>query len=198
MFIPWGYPALGRDSRGSKKRLASQLEGGTMKLLPKKIFLFLLFSMIFPVVALADPEKIITATISPTLVSLTIDISTVDYGAVPLGTIDRAPLSDPKVSVIHNGNVNEDFKIRGSNAVSNITWTLAVTPGSNQYVHKYGMAIPPAIPDSFTPMTVSNGDFATDLAPSESRNLKLRISTPTSTSSYSQLTTSVYLTALQH
>ena len=169
-----------------------------MNLLPKVVFLFILFSIIFPTAVLADPEKTITATVLPTLVSLTIDISAVDYGSVPLGTIERAPLNDPKISVIHNGNVNEDFAIRGSNAISNITWTLSDSPGANLYVHKYGVAAPPAIPDSFVPMSASNANFAINLTPSESRNLKLRISTPTSTNSYSQLTASVYLTALQH
>lgn len=162
------------------------------------IFLFL-FLQIFTLPVLADSQKVISVTINPILVSLDVNTSSVTYGPVSMGDIDISPQGDPAILISQNGNVNEDFSIRGDNAVSTgTTWTLASTTGVSQYVHKYGATPAPEIPTGFGPLTTANNTFSANVAPGGGRNLKLKISTPSSTTTYSQFTTTVVLTAVQH
>ena len=88
--------------------------------------------------AIAATEDSVSATVTPQLVSLTMTSD----GNVAYGTLasnasqDTVALTDTQ-TVQNNGNVNEDFRIRSSDAVSAGTnWDLGATTDIDQYVHQ--------------------------------------------------------------
>ena len=129
--------------------------------------------------ALAATEQGVSATVTPQLVSLTITTNgSVAYGTLAANTSQDTTTSgvDDTETVQNNGNVNEDFDIRSSDAVSAGTdWDLELTTGSDQYVHEFST-------DNGTtytnfPADNSNTSLAGPVAASASQSFDLKITT---------------------
>jgi len=128
----------------------------------------------------AAQEAVVTATVSTEVVSVSVNPTSADYGTLPVGTVDAPPDGNPDFTVTNIGTVNEDFNLRGAEAVNGgNSWNLAATPGAEQYVHKYD---PAGSPDTYTPLTLNAAEssLATDKAPTTAINFKLQLSMPTS------------------
>lgn len=148
----------------------------------------------------------ITATVTPQLVSVTVDVSNVGYGTQNLSTTDNTPTGDPEITATNNGNVAENFTIKGDDATdgSNI-WTLSNTAGADAYVHKFNNDTG-TYPDSSSvaldkagkslSTSVSGGSSCTTFCTGGgSEAFKLRMDTPASTSSFAEHSTTVTVVA---
>lgn len=157
--------------------------------------------------ALAATEEGVTATVTPQLVSVTVDVSSVGYGTQNLSTTDNKPTGDPEITATNNGNVAENFTIKGDDATaSGSTWTLSTTAGASAYVHKYNADTGGTYPDlssvalDKTGKSLSTGvsggtSCTTTCTGGGSEAFKLRMDTPTSTSSFAEHSTTVTVVA---
>lgn len=119
--------------------------------------------------------------------------SEVDYGVMAPGTEALSPV----LQVVNDGSVAEDLLIKGANATCGAgTWTLADTPGADQYSHLYGIGM---IPASYTPLSTTDASYlGTDVVVGGTVNFRLKIQTPTSSTVYGQYATTVTILAVAH
>lgn len=159
----------------------------------------LLISILAVAFALPTSASVeITATATPELISIKIANgypSTVDYGVLDLGYANAAPTGDPVLRVENNGNIQEDFKIKGADATTTgSTWELSDTQGSKKYVHKFGVG---SSPSTYTALNKSGAVLVNDIDPDSTQDFKLRIEMPSSSDSYEQHSTTVTVVAEQ-
>lgn len=135
--------------------------------------------------------------LNPTaVISVTVEDGVVSYGTIPTNTSKStcsSELNDAQI-VTNNGNVAEDFLIKGADSDN---WTLGSSVGANQYVHQFRSGSCSSF-SAGTALTTSDQAFSSNVAVSGTVTLNLQLTTPNSTSSYSQQTTSVTVTATQH
>ena len=154
----------------------------------------------------ADPAESqkIRATVTPKLISVELSEASISYGTLVLGTSDQSPEGDPVITATNNGTVEEDFSIKGSNALLQgegaHTWTLEDSPGDSDYTHEFGIG---SSPSSYGPLDTSGKTLAEDLDPKTgSEDFKLRISLPTSmqggADDYGEYELFVTITATEH
>jgi len=83
-------------------------------------------------------EQSVTATVTPQLVALSILDGEVNYGFLGAeATKNTLTLSDPQ-TVTNNGNVVENFLIRGQDSTPS-NWILAATAASEAYRHEFSI-----------------------------------------------------------
>ncbi len=139
--------------------------------------------------ALAADNDAVTATVTPTLVAVSITDGVVDYGTLGAGT-SKDTLSPADTQVVSNdGNINEDFVIKGQNSTPD-GWTLAATAASEAYKHEFTTT------GTFgTALTTTNQSLSAGVASSGTVNLDLKITTPTSTTATNQQNVDVVVQA---
>lgn len=143
--------------------------------------------------ALAADTAGVSATVTPQLISVSVSPGSVAYGTVPLSQTDVAPSPDSVITATNNGNVTEKFEIKGANST---TWTLSdVAVAANTFMHKFGLwngvtlgALTALHNTTYKTLQASVGAGGT-------QDFKLRISTPTSTTTYATESTSVTVLA---
>jgi hypothetical protein len=134
-------------------------------------------------------------TASATIISVSVSDGAVAYGTLPLNTSKStctSELNDAQI-VTNNGNVTENFLIRGQNSAN---WTLAATAGTDQYVHKFLNGTCSTFSGG-TALTTSDQTFATGIPPNGTAILNLQITTPTATNYFTQQSVNVTITAVQ-
>jgi len=134
-------------------------------------------------------------TASATIISVSVSDGTIAYGMLPLNTSKStctSELNDAQI-VTNNGNVTENFLIRGQNSAN---WILAATAGTDQYVHKFLNGTCSTFSGGTT-LTTSDQTFATGIAPNGTATLNLQITTPTATNYFTQQSVNVTITAVQ-
>lgn len=153
-----------------------------------------LFLSSFNQMASAATTAVVTATVTPQNISITL---TTD-GSVAYGTQTLSSTADTTSNgvndtetVQNNGNVTEDFDIKGANSAA---WTLGATAGSNQYAHKFCITTCDSSP-TWTALTTNDQVLAASVAASGTQAFDLQLLVPTSTSSYTQQSLSVTVTA---
>ncbi len=165
----------------------------------KKILLISLISIsaaVFVLPTSASGPAEITATVTPELISIKIADgypSSVTYGTLDLGYANAAPIGNPVLRVENNGNIEENFRIRGADAIaSGSTWTLAGAQGPKQYIHEFA-----PVGGSYSVLTKNpSGDFlVNDIAKGSTQDFKLRLSMPSSTDSFGEHSTTVTVIA---
>jgi hypothetical protein len=141
----------------------------------------------------------VSATVTITEISVSVSDGGVDYGIIGLSsTADTTATGVDDTQVITNGgNVPIDINILGTNTTS---WSLSNTAiGADQFMHKYCTSSCDsggtwtAISTGYTSM-VSNIPDTT----SNTQDFDLEISTPSSTTDYTQQTTTVTIQASEH
>ena len=139
----------------------------------------------------------VSATVTAQNVSLTVSTGTISYGTIPLGSSKSTITTDLNESqtVTNNGNVAEDFNIKGLDTGN---WTLAATPGSEQYTHKFCTTSCTNPPTGFTALTTSYQTLASNIAALGTQKFDLQITTPTSTATFTQQTVQVSIQAVAH
>jgi hypothetical protein len=128
-------------------------------------------------------------------VSVSVSDGAISYGTIPANSTKStctSELNDAQ-TVTNNGNVNENFLIRGQNSAN---WTLAATAGTDQYVHKFLNGACSTFSGG-TALTTSDQSFATGISPSGTATLNLQMNTPNPSTVYTQQSVDVTITAVQ-
>ncbi|MCL4415127.1 MAG: hypothetical protein M1365_00275 [Actinobacteria bacterium] len=133
-------------------------------------------------------------TINPAVsISITSDGS-VGFGLTPLNTAKDTTsggINDPETISIDSGPANLDVKSTLFSQGGN-TWSLGSSNGSNQV--KWEFSKDGSIWNTFAAVD-TNYTFDTNVAQGQTRNLYLRLTTPTSTGSYDQFSATITITA---
>jgi len=163
------------------------------KKLLSTISLFSLFSFLivsgFPVQAASTAT--VTATVTVQNISVSVSDGTVAYGTLSLNTSAGTNGSDTQTAT-NNGNVTETLLIKGQNTAA---WTLAATAGSDQYRHMFCTSSCASPTTNYTALTTSNQTLGSSIATSGTATFDLYLTSPTSSSSYTQQSVDVTVTA---
>lgn len=135
------------------------------------------------------------ARVSEGVVSVVVTPTSVAYGTVALG-MGKNTTSGQHLTVTNNGTVNENFKIKSSNATrdSGTTWALGATAGNNTFTHAFSTNSG----SNWTPMSTPDAyyDLASSIAPNATQTFDLQIGMPTSTNDYAQHTIIITILAV--
>jgi len=124
----------------------------------------------------------------------------VGYGVMAPGTeaipATYTPGTYSYLRVENNGSVAEDLLIKGVDATCGAgTWTLAATPGADQYSHLYGIGQSPV---SYSLLSTAASTLGSNVAVGGTVDFNLKILTPTSSTVYGQYSTTVTILAVAH
>lgn len=139
--------------------------------------------------ALAAESAQVSATVTPGIISVIVDNSSVAYGTVEVPSTDNTPTGDTIIGATNNGGVPENFTIRGADATGDTeTWTIVDgAPGGSttfNYNHKFldcDNDSACSSPTAANNMTTALEALATNVAKTNTEYFKLRLSTPTET-----------------
>jgi hypothetical protein len=128
-----------------------------------------LVGMVVGVVAQAD--NTVTATVTPGVVSVSLDRNTTSYGIMLIGESKADPAGAITATA---GSVEININFTGADATYNdYAWTLTGTPGEDAYKHSA------TIGSTETPLTTGAQTLVTDLAAAGTEDFTLKIYTPT-------------------
>ena len=141
-------------------------------------------------------------TLTYPLISVSVSDGSVAYGILATSTskdTTSGGLNDSQ-SATNDGTAAEDFNIIGQ---SSANWTLAGSPGANQYSHQFckagsGSPDPCDASPTWTSLSTSYQQLASNIASTSSQRFDLKINTPTSTSATAQQTVNITIQAVQH
>lgn len=137
----------------------------------------------------------VAATVTVQNVSVSVNSGTVSYGTLATNTSAGTNGSNSQ-TVTNAGNVAEDFNIRGQNSAN---WTLAGSAGTDAYIHRFCTATCGSAPTNYTALTTSYAGLgAGNIASSGTQNFDLYITTPTSSSVFTQQSVDVTVQAVAH
>jgi hypothetical protein len=145
--------------------------------------------------ALAATTGSVSATVTTQNISVAVTDGTVSYGTLASNTSKStiaADLNDLQTAT-NDGNLAEDFNIRGQNSAN---WTLAATTGTDQYVHRFCIASCGTPPTNYTALTTSYQALATNKAPAGTQTFDLQITTPNPSTVYTQQSVDVTVQAV--
>jgi hypothetical protein len=157
----------------------------------------LVIMMIGPSVLASNDTATVSATVTVQSISVSVSPGTVTYGTLAQNsTKSTCDLSDPQ-TVTNDGNVAEDFNIKGQNSAN---WTLGTTPGSDVYVHKFSTSTCGSINWATAPTlaTSTYATMATNVATSSNVTLNLQINTPNPSTVFTQQSVDVTVQAVAH
>ena len=138
-------------------------------------------------------QGLIVITYSPIIISVTVTDGVVSYGTLPAGgssDTTSSGLNDLQTAT-NDGTVTQNFNIKGQNSGN---WTLAASAGSEQYVHQFSTNAG----SNWTALTTSYQTLGTSIAASGTKTFDLKVTVPTSTSSYTQQSIDVMVQAVQY
>jgi len=143
-------------------------------------------------VAVQAADPIVTATVTPGEISVSVDRNTVGYGIMLLNDSKVDPLGAITATA---GTSEVDINFTGADATySTYIWTLAGTPGTDIYEHSA------TINTTETALTTSAQTLVSDLTAGASEDFTLKMYTPTTGSTETSLgneySTTVTLTAI--
>ena len=141
----------------------------------------------------------VAATVTVQNISVTVADGTVAYGTLGVSTskdTTSGGLNDTQVAT-NNGNVAENFAIKGSNSAN---WTLAGAAGADAYVHQFctagtGSPDPCDATPTYTALTTVNQTLASSVAVSGTKRFDLKITTPTSSTNFTEQSVNVTVLA---
>ncbi|MCU0652974.1 MAG: hypothetical protein MUD10_01830 [Candidatus Pacebacteria bacterium] len=135
----------------------------------------------------------VTATVTLQNISLTVTSGTVAYGIIAAGQSAGTNSTSQTQTVTNNGNVSEDFNIKGINSTN---WTLGATAGTDTYSHKFCSTSCANAPTGYTALTTSDQTLSAGIAPSGTKSLDLYLTVPTSSSYFTEQSVNVTVTAI--
>ena len=140
----------------------------------------------------------VAATVTAQNISVSVTSGTVAYGTLAANSTKSTIATDlnDTQTATNNGNVAEDFTIKGQNSGN---WTLGAAAGVDTYVEQFCVSSCTTPPTNFTALTTSNQPLgAGNLAANGTQTFDLRINTPTSSSVTTQQSVDVTITAAAH
>jgi len=137
----------------------------------------------------------VNATVTAQNISVSVADGTVAYGVLAVNSSKSTTTTDLNdlQTATNGGNVAENFNIKGSNSAA---WTLAATPGAEQYTHKFCTTSCTTPPTNYTALTTNYQTLGTAIATSGTKTFDLQITTPTSTATYTAQTVDVTVQAV--
>lgn len=156
---------------------------------------FLISAFFFlPVGARAADTGSVTATVTLQNVSVSVTDGTVTYGTLGLNSSEDTTsggINDSQTAT-NNGNVAVDLNIRGANSTD---WTLGSSAGNNTYRHRFCTSNCDVSP-TWTDLTTNYNTLATNVAASGTQVFDLEITTPTTSSVYTEQSVNVTVQAV--
>lgn len=139
----------------------------------------------------------VNATVTAQNVSVTVADGAIAYGILAVSTSKSTISTDLNdlQTATNSGNVPEDFNIKGSNSAA---WTLAATPGVEQYSHKFCTASCTTPPTNYTALTTSYQTLGLNIATAGTKTFDLQLSTPTSTAVFTAQNVDITIQAVAH
>jgi len=139
----------------------------------------------------------VSATVKVQSISVSVSPGTVDYGTLTANSIEDTTSNGVNTSqtATNDGNVTEDFNIKGEDVSAGCSWTLAETQGDEQYFHNFCTSDCDSNPN-WTALTTSYQTLATGVSESGSQEFDLQIGVPSSTSCTAQATATVTVQAV--
>lgn len=162
-----------------------------MKRLLPVVFVFVLLSLLVTGVVRAATSATVAATVTVQNISVTVADGAVSYGILGNNASAGTNASDTQTAT-NNGNVAEDFVIKGQNTAS---WTLGATAASDQYIHRFCTATCGSAPTNYTALTTNNQTLATNVAASGTQTFDLYLTTPNPSTVFTQQSVDVIVTA---
>ena len=153
-----------------------------------------LVGMIITMEALAADTATVTATVTVQNISVSVSDGEVSYGTLAVNTSQDTTSGnlDDSQTATNDGNVTENFNIKGQDSAA---WTLASSAGADQYVHEFCTSNCDTSP-TWTALTTDYQTLATGIEASGTQVFDLKITTPTSTSSYDEQSVDVTVQAV--
>lgn len=153
--------------------------------------------LLFAPLVFAATEETVTATATVSNISLTVSDAAVAYGTLTVSTTQDTTNTgvDDSQTATNNGNVAEDFNIRG---VDSANWTLSATAGSEQYTHKFCNNGTCDGTPTWTALTTTYQTLATAVATSGTQEFDLELGTPTTTANYTQQSVNAQVQAVEN
>lgn len=141
----------------------------------------------------AATSATVAATITVQNVSVTVSDGSVAYGTLSASAAKDTTSTgtDDSQTATNNGNVTQDLNIRGQNSAN---WTLAGTIGADQYKQEFCTTTCDSTP-SWTALTTSNQTLQASLAASGTKVFDLKITAPSSSTSFVQQSVDVIVQA---
>ena len=154
-----------------------------------------LFFLFFVLPINAATTAIVAATVTVQNISVSVSDGSIAYGT--LGTNSSAGTSGTDTqTATNNGNVAEDFNIKGQNSAN---WTLGSASGSDTYVHQFCSATCGSAPTNYTKLTTNYQALgAGNVTANGTQTFDLYITTPTSSSVFTQQSVDVTVQAVAH
>jgi hypothetical protein len=151
-----------------------------MKSLIASMAIVALAAMLVGTAVLATDTGNISATVTASVIAMTVTDGSVAYGTVST-TADTTSSGVNDTQTLQNaGTVNVDFEIKGYNSTGQV-WTLAGSAGDATYAHKTCKTTCDSSP-SWTAITTGWTDLDTGKTPSSTTALDLQVTVPTSNS----------------
>jgi len=144
---------------------------------------------VFPVQA--SNEATVVATVTVENISVSVDSGVVSYGILGLNDTAGTHSSDTQTAT-NEGNVPATILIKGQDTAA---WTLGTTAGVNTYVHQFCTSDCATPTTNYTPLTLNNQELVSNLSAAGQETFDLFINTPTSSSSFSEQSVDVTVTA---
>jgi len=130
------------------------------------------------------------------IVSVSVSDGIVAYGTLGQNSTKgthSGDLNDLQTAT-NDGNVTEDFNIKGQNSTN---WTLGATAATDVYVHQFCTSTCTTPPTNYTALTTSYATLATGIAASGNQTFDLYINTPNTSSVFTQQSVDVIIQAVQ-
>lgn len=161
------------------------------------IISLILSSMIFAPLAKAADNAQVTATVTVQEIAVSVSDASIAYGTLETsGTQSTLAAGvDDMQTITNDGNVNQDFDIKGSNSGN---WTLGATQDEDQYFHKFCNDTDldcSNTSSNYTALTTSDQAIDTSIAADGTVDFQLFIGVPSSTTYYAEQNVNVTITA---
>lgn len=181
-------------------RISVKKQNLWLLLLPILLSFASLFS--FAPIAQAGTTATVTSTVTVQNVSVSVSSGTVSYGTLAtntsLSTLASPGLGDQQTAT-NNGNVAEDFNVKGQDSAN---WILDTANSTlDHYIHKFCVAScgTDASPTNFTALTTSYAALgAGNVATSGTQTFDLRITTPQTSDNFTSQSVDVTVQAVAH
>lgn len=142
--------------------------------------------------AFAGTTATVTSTVTVQNVSVSVSDGSISYGTLATNSSAGTNGTDLQTAT-NNGNVTEDLNIKGQNSAN---WTLGATAGADQYTHKFCVTSCATAPTNYTALTTSYQSLKTSLATSGTQTFDLYITTPTSSTNFTQQSVDIIVQAV--
>lgn len=133
-------------------------------------------------------EASVAATVTAELITISVADGSVDYGILPISTIEDTTVNgnaDGTQTVTNNSNVAADLVTRSSDAVGGVNWNLVGSIGADAFTHRFCVTTCDSTPVwvAFNADNTTNVSMASSVAAtSGTQAFDLEIGTPSSVS----------------